>query len=134
MEKPQLSDVLAQKRTALSAKRTIMSAERSLMAWIRTGLTMIGFGFTIFAFLQSLLESKAALKLSMAAPRRIGLFLIGIGVLSLVFGSIEYWGTVKSFGKEYGYSPWRFPLLMAVLICALGVFLFVAIILNMPLI
>lgn len=122
-----LSDKLAKARTELAARRTVMAAERSLMAWIRTGLSMIGFGFTIYAFLESLIVDADKLIIKFDSPRKIGMFLLGMGVLSIIFGSFQYLVSIKDVQKITSVKAGKFPLLMAVLIGLLGVILFIAI-------
>ena len=79
---------LAANRTQLATKRTLMAAERSLMAWVRTALSMISFGFTIYKFLQALPEN--GVRVMQADARTVGLFLVGLGTLSMLAGLIEY--------------------------------------------
>ncbi len=122
----ELSNELAQTRTDLAAQRTLMAADRSLMAWVRTGLSMIGFGFTIYAFLESLAEKGTLLTVSADGPRRIGLFLLFLGVISILLGTLQYWTTIKEVKKIYTCSAWRFTLIIAALIALLGLVLFVA--------
>ncbi len=129
-----LTDRLAQKRTELAAQRTLMAADRSLMAWVRTGLALIGFGFTIYAFLLSLTEKNHDAIISMHGARRIGLFLLALGVISIVLGLLQDWATIKSIKKIYNVSMLRFPLLIAGLVCLLGIFLFVSVFLKVHLI
>lgn len=119
-----LSDVLARKRTELAAQRTVMAADRSLMAWVRTGLSLIGFGFSIYAFLQSVAIEKQ-LPISDQAPRRIGLFLLALGIVSIILGVLQDWITVRNIKKTYDIIVWRFTLLIAAIIGLLGVLLFV---------
>ena len=120
-----LSNVLAEGRTELALYRTGLAASRSLMAWVRTGLSMNGFGYTIYKFVQSFadqIEPKAA--------RNLGLFLIGLGTLSILFGCIEYWQSGRELGSIYQTPLWKFPLIMAGLLCLLGVLLILSIILR----
>ena len=132
-EQLKLSDELAIKRTELAAQRTIMAADRSLMAWVRTGLSLIGFGFTIYAFLQSMMEKTSLTILSAEGPRRIGLFLLAIGIVSIVLGVIQDWATVKGIHKVYKVSTWRFPLVIAGLVGLLGILLFILVIIRVHL-
>lgn len=122
--------LMAKKRTDLAAKRTIMAADRSLMAWIRTGLSLIGFGFTIYKFLQYMRDEETTAAMRTQRPRNIGLFLIALGITSILLGTIQYWRTQKGLDKEHGATIWRFPLIVASLIVALGLFLFITIIAN----
>lgn len=122
---PESSNQLAQDRTDLALDRTLMAASRSLMAWIRTGLSMIGFGFTIYKFLSSEGPGLAA-----RDPVAVGLFLILLGNLSLVFGAIEYWQTVKDLRRKYHCTYRKYPLILAALLGGLGIALLMEGLLN----
>ena len=129
-----LSNELSQKRTNLSVERTAMSADRSLNSWVRTALSMISFGFTIYKFLQYLLDEIATTTIRHQSPRNLGLFLIGLGIVSIIFGSIQYLITMNSIREQYGYKHGKFPLILAALIGLLGLFLFITIALRVPVI
>ena len=78
--------------TDLAVTRTVMAADRSLMAWIRTGLSLISFGFTIYKFLEYSKEQfvgSGVISHSASSPKIVGLFLIGLGIISLLMGIIE---------------------------------------------
>jgi putative membrane protein len=106
---------LAQNRTDLAVDRTLMAASRSLMAWVRTGLSMISFGFTIYKFLSNEAQGLAR------DPRNVGLFLIALGIVSIIFGGIEYMQTAKEIRQRYGAKRFRkYPLIMAFLVGGLG--------------
>jgi putative membrane protein len=117
------SDELAAERTSMAAQRTLMAADRSLMAWVRTGLSMISFGFTIYKILQGLAESGAALGAA-AQPRVVGLFLIGLGTLSIVMGTVEYLHRARELSAHGDVPIWRPCLVMAALLMLLSLFLF----------
>ncbi len=106
--------------------RTVLAIDRSLMAWVRTALSLIGFGFSIFTFLHSLV-SNGSLVLRESGPRNAGLILIGLGTLSLSFGMIEYWRAMAHFRQHYDMSPWRVPMFTSLVVCILGVAIFVLI-------
>lgn len=129
-----LRDDLAQTRTDLAVERTTMAADRSLMAWIRTALSMVGFGFTIYKFLQYLSNEVVATTLRQQLPRNLGLFLIGLGTASVIFGCIQYFKTMKGIGKQYGHTLGRFPLIVAALIGLLGLFLFMSMVFRVEVI
>jgi len=120
---------LAVQRTDLAAKRTVMAADRTLMAWVRTGLSMISFGFTIYKLLQTFQSGGATLP-SEHSPRRIGLFLTGLGTVSVVVGTIEYWQTLRDMKEEYDVRIWRPAFITALVMSVLGLFLFVSIIIK----
>lgn len=120
--------------TALAVDRTAMAADRSLMAWIRTGLAQIGFGFTIYKFLQyaqeQMLASGQAAAANATGPRMVGLFVIGLGVLSLTFGILENLATIRGLRRTHTLTHARYSLVMAGVVLALGIALFVGILLR----
>jgi putative membrane protein len=119
------SNELAQDRTDLAIDRTLMAASRSLMAWVRTGLSMIGFGFTIYKFLSN--EAQGLVR----DPRNVGLFLIVLGILSIIFGGIEYLQTAGEMRRNYGAKKVRkYPLIMAFLVGGLGMALLLDALIN----
>ena len=130
-KEPKSSDVLAQERTDLAAERNIMAADRTLMAWIRTAIAMIGVGFTIYGFFHYLQAAGGALTFNQEGPRRLGLFLIGLGTISVLLGIKEYWTSMKRISKKYKTTPWRSTLITACLIGAFGLLLIISIILNL---
>lgn len=121
---PKSSDELAQDRTDLAVERTVMAASRSLMAWVRTGLSMIGFGFTIYKFLSSDVHGLVR------DPRNVGLFLIFLGLVSILFGAVEYRQTVGNLRRNFGGKFRRYPLIMAALIGGLGLALLLTALLD----
>ena len=121
------SNELTNDQTTLAAKRTLMAADRSLMAWIRTALSMISFGFTIYKLLQAFQASGGVLRRP-DSPRNIGLFLIGLGTVSLVLGTIEYWGTLREMLLLHHFRILRPTFVIALIMSVTGVILFVSII------
>lgn len=124
LEVPKSSNELAQDRTDLAVERTLMAASRSLMAWVRTGLSMIGFGFTIYKFLSA--EAQGLVR----DPRNVGLFLIFLGIVSIIFGAIEYRQTVGDLQRNFGGRFRKYPLIMAALVGGLGLALLVTALLD----
>jgi putative membrane protein len=114
----------------MAVGRTVMAAERTLMAWIRTGLSMLSFGFTIYKFLLYVRESLSANVMRAQGPRRFGIFLIGLGTASMIFGLIDYHRRAKQLGQSGGPSPWSFVALTAALSVLLGLFLFLTILIH----
>jgi uncharacterized membrane protein YidH (DUF202 family) len=82
----------------MGAMRTIMAADRTLMAWIRTSLSMLSFGFTIYKFLQTI-ASEGPME-HPNSPQQVGLFLTGMGVASIVFGTLGYWVTLAGSRED----------------------------------
>jgi len=120
------SDELAEDRTGLAAQRTLMAADRSLMAWIRTGLSMISFGFTIYKLLEGFQADLASLGRE-ASPRQLGLFLTGLGTVSVIIGTVEYWSRIRNMAPDRRFSIWTPTFVMALIMSATGLFLFVGI-------
>jgi len=114
------SNELAEDRTNLALDRTLMATSRSLMAWIRTGLSMIGFGFTIYQFF-----SDGEPGLITREPETIGPVLIFLGILSILFGAIEYWQTVRELRRKYHCTYGKYPLILAALMGGLGIALLI---------
>jgi putative membrane protein len=95
---------LATERTDLALSRTLMAADRTLMAWIRTAFSMISFGFTIYRLLEGLRTSGTALP-NAGSPRTVGLFLIGLGVVSMLIGSFEHSQALKELRHTRRWRP-----------------------------
>jgi inner membrane protein YidH len=112
--------------TMMAVSRTVMAADRSLMAWVRTGLSLISFGFTIYKFLEYAREQASASgkDLSRAtSPEFVGIFMVGMGVISLIFGIIENIENVKLLTGQYNFRRTRYALFMAVILSIFGLFL-----------
>jgi len=124
---PKNSNQLAEERTDLAAKRTVMAADRTLMAWVRTGLSMTSFGFTIYKLLQAFQESGAILPHE-NTPRRIGLFLTGMGTASILIGTIEYWQSLKEMRGVHDVRVWRPVFVLALILSTAGLVLFLGIV------
>ena len=116
-------------RTEMAVERTAMAAGRTLMAWIRTALSMISFGFTIYKFMQAAVQGSANGVMQAMGPRRLGLFLIALGVASVILGSVEYFHAIKRLNRMSAatYKPLNFAFIVGILIGLLGLFLFVTI-------
>ena len=75
--------------------RTRASIERTMMSWIRTAVSLIGFGFTIVQFFQRLQDLPGVNPaIHPAAPRYLGLALIGCGIGALVISVWQYHWTI----------------------------------------
>lgn len=120
------SNELAQERTQLAVNRTLMAASRSLMAWVRTGLSMIGFGFTIYRFL----KDSPSQGLGASSPRDVGIFLLALGIISILFGGIEYWQTVRELCRSYRGRFRIYPLIISFLVGGLGIALLIQVLFN----
>jgi putative membrane protein len=133
-EKEKTANEMAIDRTDMAMERTVMAADRSLMAWVRTGLSLISFGFTIYKFLEyereQLISSHVAVS-SISSPKVLGLFMIGVGILSLILGTAENIMTIRVMRRRYDITRPRFTLFISGIIIVLGVVLFMGIIFKM---
>jgi putative membrane protein len=117
--------------TDMAAERTIMAADRSLMAWVRTGLALIGFGFTIYKFLvyqQEQIQAAGKEIISFSNPKVLGMVMIGLGILTLIFGMLENMAITKNYRVRYDIRRPRYSLIIAGIITAIGILLLTAII------
>jgi len=135
-EKPMLAGEKpdpAKDSTDMAVDRTVMAADRSLMAWVRTGLSLISFGFTIYKFLEysraELLGSGKVVG-SISGPKVIGLFMISVGIISLILGTAENVTTIRGLRERHEIKHPRYALLMSGIITIFGIVLFLGIILR----
>ena len=87
---------------------------------------MLSFGFTLYKILQSFEATKAA-SMSLSA-RAVCLFPTGLGTVAILMGTIEYWGRLQDARAHVQIKTWRPSFIMAVIMSASGLFLFVGII------
>lgn len=100
-----------------------------MMAWIRTGTSLITFGFTVYKFFQ--IEMKIATADQMLiGPREFGLALIGIGLLSLLLGTVEHARDLRALRQQYVDMPKSMSGLIALVVGALGLCALVAVIVR----
>jgi putative membrane protein len=82
--------------------RTALSSEQTLMSWVRTSLSLSTFGFAIAKFFQYLAgQANTAVA---AAPRRLGMALILLGVVVLICAVIEHLWRIRGL-KQRGLPP-----------------------------
>jgi putative membrane protein len=110
----------------LGVMRTLMAADRTLMAWIRISLASLSFGYSIYKILQDFQEAGTALPRD-NTPRNVGVVLALAGTVSLLMGTVEYWGTLRLLRRHYAVSFARPALITALVMSAVGVLLIVGI-------
>ena len=76
--------------TILAFERTRVAYERTMMAWIRTATSLITFGFSVYKFFEFEMKGNPSLQTMVVGPRGFGLTLIGVGLLSLLFGTLDH--------------------------------------------
>jgi putative membrane protein len=125
-DKTSASTVVTSGRTDLEIRDMRLANDRMLMDWVRTGISMISFGFTIYMVLSGLRERPDAPSTHPLAqqfsPRNIGLFLCGVGTLSIVMGTIEYVNALRQMGLRPARHTWRPAFILALLLSAAGLF------------
>jgi putative membrane protein len=108
--------------TRLAVDRTRLAHERTLMAWVRTATSLISFGFTIYKFFQFELSKEVVHRAtSQFGPRRFGMVMIVIGIVSLVAAQVQDYFTRKELAKQYGPGSFSVAAVVAVLVGGLGV-------------
>jgi putative membrane protein len=129
-QEPQDANALAEIRTNLAVKRNLMAADRTLMAWVRTALSMISFGFTIYKILQGFQHSGggSAIESNQFDPQTIGLILIGLGLFSILLGTVEYRATLNELRHLQRIPIFRPAFVLAMVMSAMGLLMFVSIV------
>ena len=125
----QAADTAPQLNTAtrLAFERTRLAYERTMMAWVRTGTSLITFGFSVYKFFQFEMAGKG-LGSPIIGPREFALVLIGLGLLSLLLGTIEHRRDLKAMRHDYPGMPPSMSAAVALLMGALGALALVAVI------
>jgi putative membrane protein len=113
--------------TRLAFDRTRVAYDRTMMAWIRTAASLITFGFTVFKFFQ-LEVGGARQDKHLIGPREFALSMVGIGLISLVLGAIEYHQNMRSLRLQWPSIPRSQIGVLAALISALGILALIAVI------
>jgi putative membrane protein len=115
--------------TTLAFERTRIAYERTMMAWVRTATSLITFGFSVYKFFQLEMPGKA-LGRALIGSREFGLALIGIGLLSLLLGTIEHGRDLKALREKYPGMPRSMTGVSVIAIAALGLIALLAVILR----
>jgi putative membrane protein len=113
--------------TRLAFERTRVAYERTMMAWVRTGTSLITFGFSVYKFFQFELAGKTGGE-PLIGARGFALVLIGVGLLSLLLGTIEHRRDLKAMRQDYPGMPRSMSTPVALLMAALGALALLAVI------
>jgi inner membrane protein YidH len=117
--------------TKLAVDRTRIAFERTMMAWIRTATSLITFGFSVYKFFAFEMKKDVVGPL-LLGPRGFGLALIGIGLLSLLFGTIDHARDVRALRQQYpAIVPSSKAAVIALAVGTLGLLAMAATILNL---
>src|SRR5882757_8934326 len=116
---------LADTRTDLALQRSAMAADRTLMAWIRTALSMISFGFTMGKLADALGPARVDLLFGRTTDiGGISYYLVILGTLALILAAAQYSFEMAAFVREGLTRRVSLPLLIAVLLSVLGLWVF----------
>ena len=115
--------------TLLAIDRTRLAHDRTLMAWVRTSTSLISFGFTIYKFFQYLQQQQqGAPREGMLGPRQYGTLMIVIGIVALMFATLQHRRDMKTLRAHYPEVPYSLATVLAGLISILGILALLAII------
>lgn len=115
--------------TKLAFDRTRVAFDRTMMAWIRTSASLITFGFSIYKFFQverGLVKTEHRL----IGSREFAVLMVGIGLLSLLLGVVEYRDNMRSLIEQYPEMRRSRTGLVAAFIAVLGVVALLAVVLR----
>ena len=123
-EETNTSDAHVMDNNDLAFERTILAENRTLMAWIRTAISMISFGFTIYKFFhESGLGSQPG---QFFTPRKVGMIMIGFGLLALVWGLMDHVSMFNKLKKSYPAIQRSKSAILAILVLLFGLALLMA--------
>jgi putative membrane protein len=116
--------------TSLAVDRTRLAFERTTMAWVRTATSLISFGFSIYKFFQIAEKGEAAGRL--IGPREFAMIMIGIGIVSLLIGTIQHISSMQSMRHHYqgAKMPRSLAVVVGALVSVLGVLALVTVFLR----
>jgi putative membrane protein len=117
--------------TVLAFERTRVAYERTMMAWIRTATSLITFGFSVYKFFELEMRGNLPARSMLVGPRGFGLALIGIGLLSLLFGTMDHARDLRALRQQCpGMTTSSKANLVALVVGGFGVMAMLAAFLN----
>ena len=108
--------------TQLAVERTRLAHDRNMMSWIRTAASLITFGFSVDQFF-ALTHSEHLTHRYLFTPRQFAIFLISIGLTSLLLATLDHRRSLKLLITHYRVeqSPRTAAGVVAALIALLGI-------------
>ena len=105
----------------LAVERTRLAYDRTLMGATRTAISLITFGFAVYKFFQLDLRNGAPSN-QLIGPREFGLMIISIGLISLLFATLEHRRDLLKLSALYPSIPRRtMARVVAALVTILGI-------------
>lgn len=126
---PQGTAALLDAATTLAMERTRVAYERTMMAWTRTATSLITFGFSVYKFFEFELKNAPSAQ-TLVGPRGFGLGLIVIGLLAMLFGSLEHARDLRWLRRQYIGMPKSLSSVVAAIVSVLGLCALVAVVLR----
>jgi len=127
----QETDLQIDERTRLACERTALAQERTLMAWIRTSTSLITFGFTVYKFFALELGGQTLSRVrQIIGPREFAVFLIAIGLFTLVVAMVQNAQYRKSLRTTYREIRPSLSSIVAAMLSALGALALAAVLLG----
>jgi putative membrane protein len=114
--------------TQLAFDRTRVAFERTMLSWIRTGTSLITFGFGVYKFFQ--IEQKPEAQDYIIGAQQFGLILVGIGLVALALGALEYRQNMRELSAGYAGKPSWLVMMFGGSIAALGIAAFVVMLIR----
>ena len=114
--------------TQLAFDRTRVAFERTMLSWIRTGTSLITFGFGVYKFFQ--IEQKPEAQDNIIGAQQFGLILVGIGLVALALGALEYRQNMRELSAGYAGKPSWLVMVFGGSIAALGIAAFVVMLIR----
>ena len=85
--------------------RIYMAAERTFLAWVRTSIALIVFGFVIEKFEFFLEQLEKVFNMHLRGDHKtlvgIGVFIIILGLITLILGTINFYRTIRQVDVGY---------------------------------
>jgi len=113
----------------LAKMRTALALERTLLAWIRTGLTLIGFGFTLSKFMHDMIRT-GHFQATLNYPREVGIAMMGIGIIGLAGGVLDYRRRMKRLHDGDEHQMWTAAFMVSIVLIALSFYAMISMIVG----
>jgi putative membrane protein len=117
-------EIVLDTATKLAIERTRVSYERTVMAATRTATSLIALGFTVQKFFQFDASGKPVNQ-HWIGPYEFGIVMILIGLLSLLFGWMEYTRDLTALRKLDPSLPRSTAGIVASMLAILGLLLLI---------
>ena len=90
--------------TRMALDRTRLAFERTTMAWVRTATSLITFGFSVYKFFD-LQQHRQDTPGRLIGSREFAVAMISIGIISLVFATLQNWQSMRTLREHYRGTP-----------------------------